>query len=204
MSRGLSANNLAEISAAHLTPVALVKFEFDTPVYVHSGIGTITYDGNAYTGVGTFGNVSQARESELLSPAPLTFSIAATEAALVAEALDAGNFRDKVTLYIGYRQDDGTLVADPWVAWSGFYDSAQVSIDADVSSIAITAQHDLTELSEKHGGRYSDEDQQNNYAGDLGLEYVVDMAYVNLAWGKPVLSSGSTGGTRRDRTFQVK
>ena len=51
MSRGLSTINETQVDSSHVHDVPLVKLEFDTPVYVHSGIGTITYDTNDYLGV---------------------------------------------------------------------------------------------------------------------------------------------------------
>ena len=110
MSRDISATNLAEINAPHLYGVDMVKLEFGTPVYCHSGIGTITYGGNDYVGVGQFGSVSNAKESENLTPSPLTLTLSGVDSSLIAEALDSGTYGDVVTIYHGYRQDDGNLV----------------------------------------------------------------------------------------------
>jgi hypothetical protein len=193
MSRGLSATNQAEVDAAHLHEVVLVKFDFDTPVYVHSGIGTITYNSNDYLGVGHFGGIGIARESENLGPASLELTLSGVTTGYVTEALDAGNLYDKVTVYVGYRQDDGTLVDDPWVCWSGWYETDAISLDVE-SSVKITCQHDLAFLSEKAGDRYSDEDQQSKYSGDVGLEFTSAMSTTDLLWGGgPVIAGGGTG-----------
>ena len=191
MSRDISATNLAEINASHIQPVTMVNLGFDTPVYVHSGIGTITYDGNDYLGVGQLGAVGNMGESEDLTPSPLSLTLSGVDSSLVSEALDSGNYGDVVTIYEGYRQDDGTLVDDPWVVWKGAYEFSSVSLDKS-SIISVTIKHDLSALSEKDGGRYSDEDQQVRFSGDVGFQFVADTSGIKLHWGgKTVAYNGS-------------
>lgn len=189
MSRGLSANNLAAVNASHLHEVILVKLDFDTPVYAHSGIGTISFGGDAYLGVGDFGGVTDSKESELLSPLSLTLQLSGVDAAYIAEALDSGNYGDVVTLYMGYRQDDGTLVADPWVIWRGTYEFADIAI-GEANVVSITLQHDLAVLKEANGSKFSDEDQQGKYAGDLGFEFIADAVSARLLWGGGAVDIG--------------
>ena len=194
MSRGLSASNQTEVDSTHLEEVGLVKLEFDTPVYLHWGIGTITFDSNAYLGVGDYGSSGGARESENLGPLTMTYTFSALDATLLSEAMDSGDFGDVITEYIGYRQDDGTLVADPWIANKGTFDHASVSIGND-NSITIIAQHDLAVLDEISGRKFSDEDQQAEYTSDVGLEHVVDAEFVSLTWGGRAAGfTGNHGG----------
>ena len=196
MSRGLSAANQTEVAATHLQEVTLVKFEFDTPAYMHNGMGTITFDGNDYLGVGDFSTSGGSRESESLGPLTMTYTLSAVDSTLLAEAVDSGNFGDVITEYIGYRNDDGTLVADPWIANKGKYDHASISLGTD-NSITITAHHDLAVLAEIDGRKFSDEDQQAEYTGDLGLEHAVAAEFVRLVWGGgPVWIARQPGGTR--------
>ena len=205
MSRGLSTINETQVDSTHVHDVTLVKLELDTPVYAHSGVGTITYDGNPYIGVGAFGGVSAARESELLGPSAITLSLSGVDSDYITEALDSGNLYDVVTIYQGLRQDDGTLYDDPWTLWKGWYEYAGISVGEE-SVVAITCQHDLSQLNEKDGGRYSDEDQQNAYTGDVGLEFTADMVEVKLVWGGGPVTGGSSGrGTRsRDEPVPIR
>lgn len=196
MSRDISASNLTEINSDHVHEVLLVKLEFDTPAYVHSGIGTITYDSNDYLGVGQFGSVSNATESEDLRPSSLTLELSGVDASLITEALNSGNYGDIVTMYIGYRQDDGTLVADPWIFWRGKLEFTSVS-QGETNVVSITVQHDLAELEQVDGARFSDEDQARRFTGDLGLEFTSQIAGVKLQWGGgPVWTSGGGGSDR--------
>lgn len=205
MSRDISATNLTEINASHLHEVLLVKLEFDTPLYVHSGVGTIVFDSNSYLGVGQFGSVSNATETEHLRPTSLTLSLSGVDSTLITEALDSGNFGDVVTLYIGYRQDDGTLVDDPVLMWRGTYDHASIK-QGDENIVSIVIHHDLAILNETDGSRFTDEDQQRRFSGDVGLEFVTDMAGLKLTVGGRTIvrtSGGSGGGVDEDQADKV-
>ena len=234
MSRGLSTINEAQVDSSHVHLVTLVKLDFDTPLYVHSGVGPIVYGGttavsagntyaawrgaveppgagasgntyaaargavesayvsagDTYLGVGGYGGITAPRESEALGPAAVTLTLSGVDADYIAEALDSGRVYDRITIYQGYRKDDGTLWDDPWTIWEGWFEYAAIQAD-EQSQISITCQHDLSQLTEKDGGRYSDEDQQSEYPGDLGLEYASDMVDVKLNWGGgPVVGVG--------------
>jgi hypothetical protein len=205
MSRTLSSANLTEIAADHLHVVILVKFLFDTPAYVHSGIGSITYDGNTYTGVGDLGSIDSVGESEDLRPMNVRLSMSGVSSQYITEALDSGNYGDVITIYKGYRQDDGTLVDDPWILWSGTYEHAQI-LEDDTATVTITAVHDLAILDEADGSRFTDEDQKQRYASDNGFEYVHLQAEMKLMWGgRPTQPSGlGTGaGSSNGREVEV-
>ncbi len=189
MSRDIGAANIAAVEASHVEPVLLVKLEFSVPVYAHSGYGTITYDGDIYLGVGDLGNVTEATESEVLTPGSINLELSGINARLLAESLNAGNFGDLVTIYEGYRQDDGTLVDDPWILWSGFLEVPSSAQGEEGGVVRLTCQHDIAVLDKKDGGRFTDEDQVQRYAGDRFFEFVTDTSTVSLEWGgRPVFN----------------
>ena len=232
MSRDISATNLAEINASHLHPVLMVHLAFDTPVYVHSNIGTIEWSpvatatsnslslskgavepglvangneikaakgavesaaGIAWLGVGGLGGVTNPTETEALRPTSLTLTLSGVDSTYITEALTAGNYGDTVTIYEGYRNDDGTLKDDPWIVWKGFYEFGSIVQD-ESSTVQITLQHDLAVLEEINGGRYTDEDQQKRFSGDDAFKYISNMATIQLEWGNKTIQSSSSGG----------
>jgi hypothetical protein len=203
VSRTISATNLAEINADHLHEVILVELAFDTPLYVHSGVGTITYDSNDYLGVGAYGGIAATTESERLTPTNLTLQLSGIDSTHITEALDAGRYGDIVTIRVGYRDDDGALVDDPWTLWRGFFEFAAIQQGESVT-VLMTLQHDLSVLSEINGGRYTDEDQQTRFSGDLGLEYVTDQNGLKIIWGGGRVVGGASGGSGGYRPVEVK
>lgn len=192
MSRGLSSSNQAQIAASFLHSVILVHMAFDTPAYAHSGVGNIEFDGNTYLGVGTFGMLDEVIESEEINAKAFQMGLSGVDSDQLTVALDSGKYGDVITFYEGYLSDDGTLVDDPWLLARGIFENAEAVLD-DENVVIINVKHDIAMLEEKDGSRFSDEDQQNRFSGDLGLEFVTDATSVKLTWG-----GGSVSGFSKD------
>jgi len=198
MTRGLGATNQTEIAKTHVQVVLLCGLEFDTPIYVHTGIGSISYDGNTYLGVGDFGGVDSIEEAESISPSPLRLTLSGIDSTLIAEAMTSGRYGDRVTVYEGYRLDDGSLVADPWILWAGTFEFPTITLGDD-NGVTITGQHDLSKLDDASGARFSDEDQQRRYAGDTGFSYVADSVDKEIIWGGGPVRNPGTDNPRDNR-----
>ncbi len=195
MTRPLSPANLVELGKPYVELVTLAHLAFDTPIFVHSGIGNITVGADVYLGVGDLGSISEPNETELLSPAAVTLQLSGVQAAHISEALDAGNYKDAITIYEGYRQTDGTLVDDPWLKWSGFFEYATY-VQGSSNAVQVFAQHELANLDDSDNSRYTDEDQVQRFAGDRIFEFIHDMATVDLLWGGREIRGGGGGDTR--------
>lgn len=183
MSRGLSNDNLAAAQGDTVAPVTLVIFAFDTPVYVHSGSGTITYDGNDYLGVGTLGDISGMEESEDLAPVMVQFSLSGIDSTFFTEVFDTGNYGDVITVYHGYRNADTlALIDDPTLVGRFFFEHASIR-KGETNVAIITAQHELARLDDKPGQKFTDEDQRATYSSDVGYEFVADVGTKELIWG---------------------
>jgi len=183
MTRALGATNIAHIDSGHTHPVLMAKLLFSTPIYTHSGLGIIVFDTNNYLGVGILGGVAGLDETETVVPTSVKLSLNGLDSDLLAESMNASNFGDRVTLYFGYRNDDGTLIADPWIFWKGRVESSDLVAGTE-NIITVTIQHDLAILKKNIGTRYTDEEQQRRFAGDTAFRFVSQMQIVQLNWGR--------------------
>ena len=189
MARELPADVVTQLDSDHVYAIYMAKLEFEAPVYVHTGIGNVTYDGDEYLGVGTFGGIDGVRESELLGPSSIRLTLSGIDPNMIAEALDAGRYDDRMTVWQALRQDDGTLIDDPYTFWRGRFEYANITVGED-NTITIIGQHDLAILDKKDGRRFSDEDQQAAYAGDLLFEYIAEQENVTYKWGGRIVTNG--------------
>lgn len=183
MSRDISTTNLAEIDAAHYSPVILAKLEFSDPVHVHTDIGSLTFSGDEYIGVGNLGSVNVIPESSDLQPSQLQLQLSGIEDQYVLNALEQGQYGDRVTLYLGYRNNGGALVDAPLTLWRGKFQFSDIVQDEGDNSVVVTVQHDLASIDDIEGGRFSHEDQTSRFAGDDAFEYIHLMATRNVVWG---------------------
>ena len=108
----------------------------------------------------------------------------------LTDALNSGSYGDLITIYEGYRQDDGSLVDDPWVVARGTFEYASVNL-GESNEAVVVMQHDLSRIQEKHGGKWSSEDQLARFGNDIGFRFVHESAFIELTWGgRDVRSSG--------------
>jgi len=190
--RAISSLNLAQINADSLEEVWLVKMEFDDPLYANTHNIDVDYNGNTYVGFGDLGAIARLRESELLAPDPLQFSVSGLNSKMLTDAMDATQYGAPVTLYQGFLLE-GVLVADPIEQWAGWAEFATIK-QGNENVISINCQHDLADITRADESRYSDEDQQSRYSGDLAFEYLYQMSELKLVWAGGVV--GALSGTR--------
>lgn len=184
MSRSLAAATKTHVEGTHTHPVIMCRVDFSpTPIYVHTGLGTIPFEGNDYLGVGTLGGISGLAETENLVPSPVTLSLSGIDSTIFGEALDAANYGDRVFMYIAYRNDDGTVIGSPWNFYKGRIEHPNADRGREGNTVSLVVQHVLAILSKKIGTRYTDESQQKKYPGDLGFQFIEQNIGLQLHWG---------------------
>jgi hypothetical protein len=198
MSRGLSANNLAASQAAHVRPLVFVKLEFDGGTeYLHNGVGTYTTLGQTWTGIGKLGEIAPIEESLALSPYAVSMRLTALDADLLEIAVSASGsiFNRSATIYVGLLDDNGQLVDDPIERWSGTMDSMPIALGEE-NIITLNCENDFRFFEQANGSRFTSEDQQRAYAGDLFFEFLDQMIDKQVNWGvgsSPIKPGGALG-----------
>lgn len=201
--RAFASGNVTHINSRNTHAVLLAKFLFtgSAPVYVHSGLGTIAFEGNNYLGVGDLGGIEGLEETEALIPAPVRVSLNALNSTFFTEALNAANYGDKVTLYIAYKNDNGTLVDEPWIFYRGRVETSRIVKGAENLAV-FTIQHELAVLGKKTGAKYTDEEQQRRYPGDTAFSHITQMDSISLLWGRRGFRVPSELPDSRQRRFR--
>jgi len=99
----------------------------------------------------------------------------------------------------------GTLISSPVTVFSGRMDVMQVSDDGQTAEIIMTAESRLMDFKRPREVRYTDEEQQNLFAGDLGLEFVNDIQEKAIYWGNPNQTQATNwdaGGETTKQTYE--
>lgn len=196
MSRGFPSNVLTALSAQHVVLVTFAKIEFPSgTVYLHNSIGTFTFGGNSYQGVGDLGEISQIEEGNDVSPYAITLSLSGLDTTIVGAALNEDYYQRPVTVYLGVLNDTGALIADPTVVWEGFIDQMNVSLGADGGDvIALVAESELTIFDKSSNLKYTHAQQQKEHSGDLFFEFMTGIDGAKIRWGSAE-SDGVAGST---------
>jgi hypothetical protein len=151
-------------------------------VRAHDGIGTLSWGGNDYDGVGQFGGIEIAEESIDLIAMPLRLKLSGVDASLVATAMDEVYQGRQATLYFGL-VDASThqLIDTPEVLWEGMMDQMTVNLADGVGEINLSCEHRLRR--EPRIARYTHEDMQLQYPGDRFFDLLPAIAGYRGKWG---------------------
>jgi len=74
------------------------------------------------------------------------------------------------------------LVTDPILLFEGLTDTSRIDEAAEQSIIQISAENRLIKLKEAVHRYYTPEDQQRDYPGDLGFNFVLSLQQKEIAW----------------------
>ncbi len=183
MPRDLSATNLAEAASDHIMPVVFADLAFDSgTVRVHTGVGSLTFNSNTYSGVGDFGGIDVIEENADLTPNAYRLRLSGFDSTYLDESLNQDVYGRAVTLYLGFLNIDGTLADDPEEVASGTMDSMEITY-GDQASINLVVESDLKFFQRANGKLFTDEDQQIDYSGDLGFQYLDQIQNARVVWG---------------------
>ena len=185
MSRGFPSDVLTALSSQHVALVTFAKLEFPSGTsYVHNSIGTYTWGGQDWMGVGDLGEISQLQEGAEVSPYKITLTLSGLDAAISGAALNEDYYLQPVTVYLGVLDSDDMLIADPTVVWVGAMDQMTVSVGAsDGDAIQLTAESELARFDKASNMKYTDSQLQNEHSGSLGFEFMADIEGAKIRWG---------------------
>jgi hypothetical protein len=120
MTRGLPASYITALDTDAWRQVIFCSIAYTGgTVYLHDSIGTITWGGQSWLGVGTFGGIETVEEGEEVSPYSLTASLSGVDITLAPEVL-AGNFAQaNIAIYFGMLDAGQNLLGESGTAQAG-------------------------------------------------------------------------------------
>lgn len=184
MSRGATTAFKTAAAAGKVSPALIAALDFSSGfVRVWSGIGNLSWGGNTYTGIGDLGGVSPVQESAEVRSSGLEFTLNGIPSSMVTKILADGYRGRPAKLWLGLFDSSSALIADPLLLFSGRMDQCSLEDSGETASIKIAVESRLVDLQRPRERRYTDEDQQSLFAGDLGLEFVAGMQDKEILWG---------------------
>lgn len=184
MARSLTAAMITELQAATVRPVLLFRGEFSTgTLRAWTGIGDLSWNSQTWTGVGSLAGISVIEESQEVAAKSVSVSLDGISATNVSLALSAARQGKPCDIWLGFLNASGAIIADPYLVFRGRLDVPAIEDGGETATITISYESRLIDLERPRGRRYTHEDLQLDYAGDLGLEYVALLADQPITWG---------------------
>lgn len=181
------------VSAPVVRPAFLVQLNWPSgTVYAWTGYGNIAWGGHTFIGTGYLGKISEIKESGDLAANGVNLSLSGIPSALVAEALENNAQGQPAKIWLAAMAADGSFAADPYLVFDGKIDQTVITDSGDSATITVQLQKELVD-NRSGARRYTHEDQQIDFPGDRGFEYVAGLATKTISWGAaaPATSSGA-------------
>lgn len=176
--------NATAAAAAVVRPVTFAKLELSSgDVLAHDAVGTFTWGGDTYLGVGTLGRVEPLADTVVTRPVSVTLELSGFEPGLLATARLRSEQGAPVTLSLGFLDEDLQLVADPQTWFSGTLDRASAVVDRERAAIQVVAEGYLVRLLRGTAARATEENQKAAHATDTFFDFQTELRTKVVNWG---------------------
>jgi hypothetical protein len=184
MSRDMTGAMAAEVCARQIRCALFAELHFASSVErVWSGLGTLSWDGYDWLGIGTLGKVGVVTEDSQLNAQALQISLSGIDSDLLSYALGEVQQGLPVKLWFATFDDAGNITVSPTLCYAGRMDQISILQDTSTATIGITVENRLSDLQRKVERRFTDRDQRLNYPNDLGFAFIAWTMDWNGSWG---------------------
>lgn len=202
MTRSIDAGPLADIQSATPRIGWLVDLLIDSgSLFMWTGVGPLSANGNTYTGTGNLGSVSGIGETVEVRPTGITLRLSGVASSLISIVASEHLQGRTAKVYLATFTDAGVLEGTV-LMFQGRIDNPQTDDDGTEGTITIPVENRLADFDRPNQTLfYTHEDQQNLYSGDLAFEFVEALVEQDIYWGqkqpkaKTTTVTGGGGGS---------
>jgi hypothetical protein len=182
MSRGLTSAALTAVNGEVVSRTNAVELDFPDGMVRYCGAhADLTIDGDLYYGVGLLGGVSAVEESAELRSYGITVSLSGIPRDVVSIALTQSYQGRRATVWEVFLGSDGLPVADPTLIFRGRMDQMEISLGEE-GVVRVRLENRLADWERPRVRRYTAEDQEREYPGDLAFRFLPATTEKELVW----------------------
>lgn len=205
--RDITTDLAQEFEGQSVTPIILAELEFDSAtVRVWSGLGTIQWQGEQFTGLGGLIDVSPLEETQNLEARGISCTLSGVPSTNIAMALTERCRGRPFRMWLGalpaggqyieledesgvVLTEDGDrvllesqLIDDPLRIFTGLMDVMEFQDDGTTASIRLAVENAMIIGERAKMGRYTAEDQKKRFPDDRGLEFINQLQDKEIVW----------------------
>ena len=189
MARSITTAFKNAIKSSVVRPLLAVELEFSTgTLRFWNGYGDLTMtaggSSNTFTGLGDLMGVSAIAESDQIEAIGASLSLTGIKSSFISTAL-SGNYTNRnASIFLGVFDTSKSVIADDYTLFKGKMDIMKIDEGSESATITLNLENRLIALDRPLNRRFTHEDQQERFSGDLGLEFVPDLQDKEIIWGK--------------------
>ncbi len=182
MPRILHADVLAALSASNVGYMFMVDLHLDSDhLAFNSTLATRTHNSVTYVGAGNLGSVGEVTEGSDLNPGGCEISLSGINTALMSVILGEEYLNRPGKVYAALLDESNQIIGDPFIYFDGLIDSLSVTY-SKTATITVSLKDRLVAWNRAKVKLWTHEEQQAQYPGDLGLEFVNAIADRDITW----------------------
>ncbi len=192
--RTLDSNLQAGAESAEFKYIVFVRLAFPSgTVFLHNGVGTHSFGGDDYLGVGGFGSIDVMEDTLKLRSKPINLTLSSVIPEIIDAILTDDIFGRDADIFIGALDDGYQLIGTPDNWYSGHMETVQVILGEE-DGIKIRLQSRASRLRLRNNKRYTLEDHQTDYPGDRFFEFLPALMDAEINWGGEMVRTGFQSG----------
>ena len=189
MARSITTAFKNAIKSSVVRPLLAVELEFSTgTLRFWNGYGDLTMtaggSSNTFTGLGDLMGVSAIAESDQIEAIGASLSLTGIKSSFISTAL-TGNYTNRnASIFLGVFDSNKSVISDVYTLFKGKMDIMKIDEGPESATITLNLENRLIVLDRPINRRFTHEDQQERFSGDLGFEFVPDLQDKEIIWGK--------------------
>lgn len=181
MTRTIDSNTLRAMTRLDYRPVVLVEIDTPSlPIRLTSNTQDIVFESNTYT-ANALGGISTISETADLNDAQISIIFSGIDPAIKAVVASPDFINSSVTVHIQFFDENWQPSGDGLIYFIGSAASQNIA-SGQSSDITVSCKSKVATLSRPRSERYSDQEQQAQYPGDLGMQYASELASKEIIW----------------------
>jgi len=189
MARDITSAFKTAITSTVVRPIVACELDFSTgTLYFWNGYGDLSMTVNGasqtFTGLGDLAGISAVSETTEIKASGITLTLTGVKSSLISAALSANYTNRNAYVYLGLFDSSKNVVSDVYTLFSGKMDVLKINEQAETSTIELAVENRLIAFERANERRYTHEDQQVDFSGDLGFEFIPDLQDKPIVWGK--------------------
>ncbi len=184
--RDITAALKTEILSDIVMPVIFVELQFSGGTQrFWTGLGTIGWNGEEWSGTGSFGGISKMEETAQIKAAGVTLSLSGIDSAQLSIAFTQTYQGRPAKVWLGALDvASRALVVDPALVIGGRMDTMVIEEEGSTSKISLSVENELIDLERPREFRYTSEDQKEYFNNDTFFDYVTSLQDAVIYWGR--------------------
>ena len=158
---GVTAAMVTALQSPSLKPALFVSIQFKTEtVYLWTGSGSLTWNGQTWSGAGSLMNISSIETSDKVEAQGMSIELSGIDPTLLSEVLSDVQIGYPVSVYFT-AYSGSAFITPPITSWNGRVDRPTCKVGGDQATISLACETQLIDMNIPVDRRYTQEDQQN-------------------------------------------